>query len=121
MRDLRQGDRYGSGPYTVKASVDSLWSVRARLGFLAANNVLVYGTAGYGGMALSVKESLGGFGAKWDGTASGFVGGGGVEVSFSRNIAGRIEGLYYVGKGSGDSAGIEQDVTVVRAGVSCKF
>lgn len=102
---------------TVKAGIDSLWSVRGRLGFLAANNLMIYGTAGYGGFDMSAKA----LGSEVSARARGFVAGGGVEYAFTRNFLGRIEGLHYMGEGTGSFSGLEQDVTVFRAGLSYKF
>ncbi len=102
---------------TVKSSVDSLWSVRGRLGFLATNNLLIYGTAGYGGFAMSAEA----LGLDVSARARGLVAGGGLEYAFTRNVLGRVEGLHYMGEGTGSFSGLEQDVTVFRAGLSYRF
>lgn len=111
----------GIGVAKLEAGIDSLWSVRARLGFLAMNNLLVYGTVGYGGFEMAASATLGAISVSETARAAGLVAGGGVEYGFTRNITGRLEGLYYMGKGSGIASGAEPEITAIRAGLSYRF
>ena len=99
----------GSGTGTVKVGVDDFWSVRARLGLLATPNLMIYGTAGYGGLNASATATLGTATATARGSSEGFLGGGGVEYAFTSNILGRVQGIG------------GEDIVVVRGGLSFKF
>lgn len=103
---------------TARLGVDSLWSIRARLGFLATSNAMIYGTVGYGGFELTGSVTGFGSGSR---RMDGLVAGGGLEYAFTRNWLGRIEGLHYMGSGSSSLSGLDMDVTVFRAGLSYKF
>ena len=105
----------------VDVGVSSLWSVRGRLGVAVTPNVVVFGTAGYGGFTVDAHVGVLGLTATATGRASGLVAGGGVEMAITRNLLGRVEGLYYMGDGSGTLSGTSQDVTVIRAGLAYKF
>lgn len=114
----------GSGSFSsfpISGSVDSMWSVRGRLGWSIANSVLLYGTAGYGGFGVSLRTVVSGLSLSADADYKGFVAGGGAELLLTRNIMLRLEGLHYMGSGSGTASGSDGDVTVLRAGVSYKF
>ncbi len=102
---------------TGKVEIDSIWSIRGRLGFLATQNALIYGTLGYGGAKMSASLTDGFTTVKDSANARGLVIGGGLEYAFTRNILGRIEGLHLIGKGDG----FDVDVTQVRAGLSYRF
>jgi outer membrane immunogenic protein len=107
---------------TATAEIDSIWSVRGRLGFLAAPNALIYGTLGYGGAKFSGRETMGGLTTfSMSANARGLVLGGGLEYAFTRNILGRVEALHLIGKGTGDIDGLDVDVTQIRAGLSYRF
>jgi outer membrane immunogenic protein len=82
-----------------------LSSLRGRLGFIAANNVLIYGTGGAawirrttsgnvnnpaGSNTSSIRDTAGQ-------TLSGWVAGGGLEYMFAQNWTVRAEYLYYGG------------------------
>ncbi len=98
--------------------LDSLWSVRGRLGYVVGSSVLLYGTAGYGGYDTSLKGTIGPF-TNLTATAKSdsFVLGGGAELLLTRNLMLRAEGLVYLGS-SGTTL---SDVTVLRLGASYKF
>ncbi len=95
--------------------VDSLWSLRARLGFTPVNNVLLFGTVGYGGFEV---RRMGAIGGNFDDRMTGLVAGGGLEYMVSSNILARVESLWYLG--NGDGAG-DADVGTVRLGLSYRF
>lgn len=105
----------------LTAGVDSLWSVRGRLGWVPVNNLLVFATAGYGGFDVEVTGTLVGLRATADASYNGLVWGGGAEVLLTRNLSARLEGLQYKGDGNGLASGSTGDVNVLRAGLSYKF
>lgn len=103
---------------TFTTKLDSLWSVRGRLGYVVANSVLLYGTAGYGGFDTSLKGTLGPFAnLSANAKTENFVVGGGAELLLTRNLMLRAEGLFY----GGSDNKILSDVTVLRLGASYKF
>lgn len=105
---------------TFDMDVDSIWSIRARLGFLATSNLMIFGTVGYGGFEANVTATGATIGSAST-RANGLVAGGGLEYAFTRNIVGRLEGLHFMGEGTGAFSGIDQDVTIFRTGLSYKF
>ncbi len=105
----------------VTGSVDSMWSIRGRLGFVLANSVLLYGTAGYGGFDVGVKGTIGSVPFSGSASFDAFVVGGGAELLLTRNLMLRAEALHFVGDGNAIATGSDSDVTVVRAGISYKF
>lgn len=122
--DYTWGSAEGSGTFgglAVTGSVDSMWSIRARLGWVLANSVMLYGTAGYGGFDTSFRTVINGLSLNSTGDFSAIVLGGGAELLLTRNIMLRAEGLHYMGDGNGNAAGASGDVTMIRAGVSFKF
>ena len=83
--------------------IDSLGSVRGRLGYLIQPNLLLYGTAGLG--FVNANES-----------DTGFVWGVGIENKFTDTMSGRVEFLQFSNDGvHGD------DVNVIRAGLNFKL
>ena len=122
--DYTWGSVEGSGTVgalSVSGSIDTLWSIRGRLGWVLASNLMLYGTAGYGGFDTSLKTGIGGLNLTASGDASGLVVGGGAELLLTPSIMLRAEGLHYMGDGNGNFAGSSGDVTMLRAGVSYKF
>ncbi len=114
--------RHGTfGVLPVSSSVDSLWSVRGRLGFSIANSVMLYGTAGYGGFDVGLRTVVSNVTLIGKSDYKAFVVGGGLEVLLTRNIMLRGEALHYLGDGSSILSARDGDVTMVRAGVSYKF
>jgi len=133
-----------------RTSIDWFGTVRGRLGFLATDSLLVYGT---GGLAYANVEShasadytlvappFGTFNSPYRGTRSdtrtGYTVGGGVEYAFTPNISLKGEYLYvdlgrdsvtasYTGTGSvtpGDTFSISNKTSfsVARAGLNWKF
>lgn len=127
---------------TLRESLQYLGSARARLGWLPADNVLVYGTAGlawgrfdhaledvgsgaFGSFAETVRNPI---------TKFGWAAGLGTEVMLgSSSWIGRAEYLHYqfdslLGSSAFNGAGLNVSVTsgattvdVVRAGISYKF
>lgn len=78
---------FGDARETVGATDyghDYMVSVRGRLGFFAMPNLLVYGTAGVGFLGFEAHQP--GVGIKTSETATGFVGGGGLEWDLGRVI-----------------------------------
>jgi outer membrane immunogenic protein len=118
----------------ARTRVNWLGSVRGRVGITPMSNWLFYGTAGLGYGQVK-NETLDFDGAVFDPTQSssrsrvrsGWVAGGGVEVSLYHHWVGRLEYLHY---DLGDSTNVTPDghrfrfsneIDVVRAGVSRKF
>lgn len=106
---------------TVTGSIDSMWSVRGRLGAVLANTVLLYGTAGYGGFDVGVKGTIGTVPFTGSASFEAVVVGGGAELLLTRNLMLRAEALHFIGDGSTLTAGGDTGVTMVRAGISYKF
>lgn len=122
--DYSWSDLAGSGSIIglpVSTSIDSMWSIRGKLGWTVTPNVLLYGTAGYGGFDASVRTVVNGLSLAGSASFEGAVVGGGAELLLTRNMLLRAEGLYYMGDGNGIASGSSGDVTVIRAGVSYKF
>ena len=127
---------------TIHEKVEALGSVRARLGWLPTDNVLLYGTAGLGWERLgrttsnSTARPAGITNNVADRSADrfGWVAGAGVEVMLpGGNWIGRLEYLHY-GFGTVQTSGVTTDlidtsistagnhgVDVLRAGLSYKF
>lgn len=94
----------------VEASIDQLWTTRARIGFLPMPDLLIYATAGYSGATVSVKASVGGYSTKASISGDGgTVVGAGVEYAFTGNLLARAEALAV------------EELVVARGGVSYKF
>jgi outer membrane immunogenic protein len=114
---------------TARLANSYLGSVRARLGFLASPDLLVYATGGlaFTNTKLSVTDADLGLSASVSGRANGWVLGGGLEWKMSRAVSLRGEALHYDFSGvdlrfDGASLGkIDSSATVVRAGVSLHF
>lgn len=122
--DYTWSDLNGSGTVIglpLATNIDSMWSIRGRLGWTIVPNVLIYGTAGYGGFDASVRTTVNGLRLAGSANFDGAVVGGGAELLLTRNMLLRAEGLYYMGDGSGVAAGSTGDVTILRAGISYKF
>jgi outer membrane immunogenic protein len=110
------------------AKLESLETIRARLGY-SAGNVLVYATGGgaFGEIKSSIVQPLtSGAGSKH---SSGWTVGGGVEAMLGQNWSAKIEYLhinlgdnnfpYAVAAGIGQSLGWKADI--VRLGLNYKF
>jgi outer membrane immunogenic protein len=126
--DYTWGDLNGSSTVTslpLTGSVESMWSIRARLGVTLSNSVLLYGTAGYGGFDVSARTLISGVTFRADSSYDAFVLGAGAELLLTRSIVLRMEGLHYIGDGKLSLGSLpstsDGDVTVLRAGVSYKF
>jgi len=105
----------------LDASVDSLGSVRARVGF-AVDQFLIYGTGGFSFGDVEVSDSI----SRDDQWNLGWVLGIGVEVALSRNWTARVEAFHY-DLGSSDyvlatgNRSVSVDGNVIRAGVNYRF
>jgi outer membrane immunogenic protein len=94
-----------AGAVTGTKRVDSLGTVRLRLGYQAAPGVLFYGTGGYAygqagftasGAAVSFPLNFAAASfANYAGLRGGFAAGGGLEYAISPNLIGRVEYLRY--------------------------
>jgi outer membrane immunogenic protein len=97
------------GAVSASQNLDSLGTVRGRIGYLATPSLLIYATGGlaYGGAHLSssfVGTETDGVGAQAGGEFSGvaasgarvgWTAGGGLEWMFARNWSAKVEYLYY--------------------------
>ncbi len=131
------------GPDTATTGVrlDSLWSVRARAGVTATENLYLYGTVGVGGANYKYNFNLndtdtGVAAANLSINRSGFVGGVGAEYRLWSNVIVGVDYLHYfvsndfllpatpfvggVGPANGDRVNLS-GVDVVRARVSYLF
>lgn len=106
------------------ARIDSMWSIRGRLGATIGSNVLLYGTAGYGANDISLSGQL--VTPLVVGNVSGsaytssFVLGGGAELLLTRNMMLRAEALHYT-RGADELVLDSGGITVLRLGASFKF
>jgi outer membrane immunogenic protein len=113
-----------SGLTNWTARLDSMWSVRARLGAMIGSNVLLYGTAGYGAYDISLTGRIvtplvaGNISAS--AYTSSFVVGGGAELLLTRNIMLRAEALHFT-RGADELVVDTGGLTVLRLGASYKF
>ena len=102
-------------------SIDALGSVRARAGF-AVNQVLIYGTGGFGFGDVNVEDPV----SRDDQWRLGWVLGIGAEAALGRNWTARIEAFHYdLGSATYINASgnrtISVDANVVRAGLNYRF
>ncbi len=80
----------------VKYSIDWQASLRGRLGWLATEKTMFYGTAGVGWMRGTMNALVGALSTpmKDSRTHFGYVVGGGIEHAFTSNLHARLEYLY---------------------------
>lgn len=107
---------------SIRASIDTTWSIRGRLGWLLTPSLMLYGTAGYGGIDVEASAVVSGITLSGNARHNGFVVGGGAEMLLTRNLMLRAEALHFAvdsnGLAGGDSGG---SATQIRAGISYKF
>ena len=106
---------------SIKASIDNSWSVRGRLGWLITPSVLLYGTAGYGGLDVEMSAIVSGIPLSGSARYNGLVLGGGGELLLTRNLMLRAEALHFAVDGNGLAAGDSGSATQLRAAISYKF
>lgn len=110
-----------AGGFLLESEAGARASLRARAGY-AFNNVLLYGTAGFGLAGMDA----GMLGAHTSAAFPAFVVGGGVEWRLSAPVSLRLEALYWgVGErgvefGFGRQT-IDGDFTTIRAGLTFHF
>jgi outer membrane immunogenic protein len=132
------------GTFNTTIDAKLLWfgTVRGRLGFLATNDLLVYGTGGlaYGeaktmvtGTNLAVPCPFNNCFSGSTGTTTGWTAGGGVEYAFMPKWTAKIEYLYLdfgnhsfvmndaINVGASVTASTHQTVNVVRGGLNYHF
>lgn len=93
------GNAYPFSVYHVGQRLDSLGTVRGRIGY-AFDRLLVYATAGVAAGEVRIDTNATLFGApQFDGRRgawrTGYVAGGGFEYAFSQRLSAKIEALYY--------------------------
>lgn len=105
----------------TSATTNHMWSVRSRIGWNIVAHILLYGTVGYGGFDLEVKDpylgNVGNPAFTGSTTVSGVVYGGGVEFMPIHHLLVRAELLSYTGDGST----LSTSMSVARVGVGYKF
>lgn len=123
---------YTSNGLTVGSKLNSLGTVRGRIGY-AFDRALVYGTGGfaYGHVENSAFDASNpSYNANTSGTMTGWTVGGGLEYAFTNNWTVRVEALYvdlgtksgfYPEGSSGCSFGFKNIYTLGRVGVNYKF
>ena len=106
---------------TLTGKIDSLFSARARLGWLWTPNLLAYGTAGLGWGHSKVSFCDPGCDTSTD-SSFGWVAGAGLEYQFNYNWRLRAEYLHY-DFGTVTHLGVDANVKVdvVRGALSYKF
>lgn len=108
------------GAFSADAGTVMDWfgTIRGRLGF-AFDNILVYGTGGYGWAGLTTSVNAPGYSNEWEDTYGGFVYGGGIEVGATERISIGAEYLYFdadegdvatIDLGGGNSLDIDHDL-----------
>jgi outer membrane immunogenic protein len=110
------------------AKVDQLASIRGRIGWAWMQNLLVYGTGGFGGGHVSGQAVVDGISSSADENAFGWVAGAGLEYRLFEHLMLRAEYLHYglgrvsfpnlVGNFNVDA---RNEIDVVRGGLSYKF
>lgn len=103
---------------TCSSKVNWLGSARARAGF-AANNILFYGTGGFGFGGLKLQDTTG---ASNSDTRIGWAAGAGVEFAVDRNWSVKAEYLHYdLGKETFGAASAKTTVDAAKLGVNYRF
>jgi outer membrane immunogenic protein len=129
LMDVSADDKIASDGNVYKTQLGPLWgTVRARLGMLLTDRMLVYATGGAAFMQTD-EISIGTAGSTTlsDDFQSGFVVGAGAEYALSETMSLKAEYLYMdFGQLSGVGAdgsdfSIENQIQLVRAGVNFKF
>ena len=107
-----------SGNGTTYARQGLEGSLRARFGYAASDNVLLYATAGGAGSQVRIYDAAG----NATGSAFGWTVGAGADVKMTNNVFGRLE-YRYNDYGSADLLGLDGDFDqhVVMIGVGYKF
>ena len=114
-----EGDTLGGGaPFPVRADIQDLYTLRARLGF-AMDDVMVYGTAGVGVLGTKTRVP----GSAFSESHWGFVVGGGAEWAFSESWSVRGEYLYgdFETENVGGGISLNPEVHILRAAVVWQF
>lgn len=113
--------------YAYTSKLDSLWSVRGRLG-LVYDKALFYGTAGYGRIKADHAYYDSGQAPDSPDTihADAFVAGMGVDYNISNQWSTRVEGLYYFAKKEhvsqwNEDYAVDPSTGLIRVGVNYKF
>lgn len=119
--DIGMGN-IGGSENSVSTDLNSIGSVRARLGYLVTPGFLAYGTAGFAFADLDLKAN----GNTQSETFVGYQVGGGTELKFSEPWSLRLEYMYTdLDSEPLDHNGIantyEPDFHTVRAGMAYKF
>jgi outer membrane immunogenic protein len=121
--DLNWADVSGSAvcqtaPQTCSSKLNYLGSARARAGF-AANNVLFYGTGGFGFGGLKLSDTTG---ASASEMRVGWTAGAGMEYAVDRNWSVKAEYLHYdLGKETFGAASAKTTVDAAKLGVNYRF
>ncbi len=130
LMDVTADDTIASDGSVFKTQLGPLWgTVRARLGMLLTDRMLVYATGGAAFMQVDEISlgTTGGDTSLTDDFRAGYVVGAGAEYALSENMSIKAEYLYMdFGSLAGVSAtggdlSIENEVQLVRAGVNFKF
>ena len=111
-----------SGGFRLESSVDSLFSIRGRIG-VAHERWLVFATGGWAWANIEDRVSSGGLSGSQDDTLDGWTLGSGVEYAFAQNWTARVEYRHYDFQEEDIVAGIERDLDLdtVSAGIAYKF
>ena len=104
----------------VTLDVDSLASIRARLGY-AWGSALVYGTVGYAWGEAGTTARFPGLTVSRTTDFDGLVAGGGLEYKFAPDWSARVEGLHYWLEPDSNDDVDDLDASVIRAGVTWHF
>ena len=106
-----------------RGDVDWTGSLRGRVGFLAADRILIYGTAGLAAAGVKITTALPA--ASERKTLPGFTIGLGTEYAFSQNLSALLEYRYtsLARGGYGSLAGVSYDASfhTIRAGLNYRF
>lgn len=113
-----EGKASATGTPGSKARLDTLGTVRGRLGY-AFDRVMPYVTAGYAGG--NEKITIPGS-ANSSGWRNGYAVGGGVDYAITNNVSARAEALYVGLENKNTAVGkVGNDLGIVRTGLNYKF
>ena len=113
-----QGKASSTGTAGSKARLDTLGTVRGRVGY-AFDRVMPYITAGYAGGNEKVTIPGSNNSSGW---RNGYAVGAGVDYAITNNVSARVEGLYVALENKTTAVGkLGNDLGIVRTALNYKF
>ena len=113
-----QGKATSTGTAGSKARLDTLGTVRGRLGY-AMDRVMPYITAGYAGGNEKITIPGSNNSSGW---RNGYAVGAGIDYALTNNVSARVEGLYVSLENKNTAVGkVGNDLGIVRTALNYKF